>query len=154
LKSKFPIPVFDELMDELARARWFTSLDLNAGYHQVRLKPGEEFKTAFQTHFGHLEFRVMAFGLCGAPAIFQGAMNTTLAPLLRKCVIVFFDDILIYSASYEEHIQHIHVVLSLLLKDKWCVNSLSVLLPNLISIIWATSYQLRVLPLTLPKSVL
>jgi hypothetical protein len=121
LKSKFPIPVFDELMDELARARWFTSLDLNAGYHQVRLKPGEEFKTAFQTHFGHLEFRVMAFGLCGAPAIFQGAMNTTLAPLLRKCVIVFFDDILIYSASYEEHIQHIHVVLSLLLKDKWCV---------------------------------
>jgi hypothetical protein len=117
LKSKFPIPVFDELMDELARARWFTSLDLNAGYHQVRLKPGEEFKTAFQTHFGHFEFRVMAFGLCGAPATFQGAMNTTLAPLLRKCVIVFFDDILIYSASYEEHIQHIHAVLSLLLVD-------------------------------------
>jgi hypothetical protein len=63
----------------------------------------------------------MTFGLCGAPATFQGAMNTTLAPLLRKCMIVFFDDILIYSASYEEHIQHIHDVLSLLLKDKWCV---------------------------------
>jgi hypothetical protein len=121
LKSKFPIPVFDELMDELAKARWFTTLDLNAGYHQVRLKPGEEFKTAFQTHFGHFEFRVMAFGLCGAPGTFQGAMNTTLAPLLRKCVVVFFDDILIYNATYEEHIVHLREVLSLLLKDKWYV---------------------------------
>jgi hypothetical protein len=121
LKSKFPIPIFDELMDELAKDKWFTSLDLNVGYHQVRLKPREEFKTAFQTHFGHFEFRLMAFGLCGAPRTFQGAMNTTLAPLLRKCVIVFFDDILIYSATYEEHIPHIKAVCFLLLKDKWCV---------------------------------
>lgn len=102
LKSKFPIPVFDELMDELSSAKWFSSLDLNSGYHQ-RVKQGEEYKTAFQTHFGLFEFRVMAFGLCGAPGTFQGAMNTTLAPLLKKCVLVFFDDILVYSASLEEH---------------------------------------------------
>lgn len=100
LKSIFPIPMFDELMDELAKAKWFSCLDLNAGYHQIRLKVGEEFKTAFQTHFGHFEFKVMAFGLCGAPGTFQGAMNTTLASLLRKCVLVFFDDILVYSNTF------------------------------------------------------
>jgi hypothetical protein len=120
LKSKFPIPVFDELMDEAA-AKWFTTFDLNVGYHQIRLKLGEEFKTAFQTHFGHFEFKVMAFGLCGAPGTFQGSMNTTLAPLLRKCVVVFFDDILIYSSTFEEHLKHIKQVLQLLLKDQWQV---------------------------------
>jgi len=91
-------------MDGLSTAKWFSSLDLDSGYHQIRMKPGEEFKTAFQTHFGHFEFRVMAFGLCGAPGTFQGAMNTTLDPLLRKCVLVFFDDILVYIDTFEDHI--------------------------------------------------
>jgi hypothetical protein len=121
LKSKFPIPVFDELMDELAKAQWFSTLDLNLGYHQIRLKIGEEYKTAFQTHFGHFEFNVMAFGLCGAPATFQGAMNTTLAPLLRKCVLVFFDDILVYNATLTEYLEHLRQVLQLLANDKWQV---------------------------------
>jgi hypothetical protein len=121
LKSKYPIPVFDQLMDELANARWFSSLDLNSGYHQIRLKQGEQFKTAFQTHFGLFEFNVMAFGLCGAPGTFQGAMNSTLAPVLRKCVLVFFDDILVYSATLAEHIEHLKLVLQLLAKDKWQV---------------------------------
>ncbi|WVZ49084.1 hypothetical protein U9M48_000465 [Paspalum notatum var. saurae] len=103
VKTKYPVPVIDEFLDELGQASWFSSLDLRAGYHQVLLKPGEEFKTAFQTHSGHYEFRVMAFGLSGAPATFQCAMNTTLQPLLRKCVLVFFDDIL-NSISYLGHV--------------------------------------------------
>jgi hypothetical protein len=98
-----------------------STLDLSAGYHQIRLKVGEEFKTAFQTHRGHFEFKVMAFGLCGAPGIFQGDMNNTLAPLLRKCVLVFFDDILVYNNSYEEHVEHLRAVLQLLAQDHWQV---------------------------------
>lgn len=121
MKSKFPIPVFDQLMDELAKASWFSTLDLSSGYHQVRLKAGEEYKTAFQTHHGHFEFKVVAFGLCGAPGTFQGAMNTTLAPLLRRCVVVFFDDILVYSNSFEEHVHNLRAVLQLLAQDQWQV---------------------------------
>lgn len=121
VKWKFPIPVFDQLMDELAGASWFSTLDLLLGYHQIRLKPREEFKTTFQTHHGQFKFLLMAFGLCEAPATFQGAMNTTLAPLLRKCVIVFFDDILIYSAMFEDHLTHLQQVLSLLQKEYWFV---------------------------------
>jgi len=85
------------------------------------LKEGEEFKTAFQTHSGHYEFRVMAFGSFGGPATFQKAMNTTLHPLLHKCVLVFFDDILVYSQSYEEHLDHLRLVLQLLAQDQWKV---------------------------------
>jgi hypothetical protein len=121
VKGKFPIPVIDELLDELFGASWFSCLDLRAGFNQIRLAPGEEHKTAFQTHWGHFEFTVMSFGLTGAPNSFQGAMNTTLRPLLRKCVLVFFDDILIYSKTYEEHLHHLEQVLSLLAQDQWLV---------------------------------
>ena len=123
VRGKFPIPIFDELVDELAGASWFSTLDLNSGFHQIRMKAGEEFKTAFQTHFGHFEFKVMSFGLCGAPATFQGAMNCTLKPLLRKCVLVFFDDILVYSHSFEDHLSHLREVLQLLAHDKWQVKT-------------------------------
>ena len=119
--SKYPVPVIDELLDELSGSVWFSKLDLRAGYHQIRLAPGEEEKTAFQTHSGHWEYKVMPFGLAGAPATFLGAMNATLQPLLRKCTIVFFDDILVYSKSYKEHLQHLHQVLTLLQQDHWKV---------------------------------
>jgi hypothetical protein len=119
--SKYPVPIIDELLDELAGAKWFSKLDLRAGYHQIRLAEGEEFKTAFQTHSGHWEYKVMPFGLAGAPATFLGAMNNTLQPLLRKCVVVFFDDILVYSPSLPEHVQHLKAVLQLLSRDQWQV---------------------------------
>jgi hypothetical protein len=82
-------------MNELAHASWFSKLDLCAGFHQILMQPGESFKTTFQTHLGQYEFNLMAFGLTGAPGTFQGAMDTTLAPGLRRFVIVFFDDILV-----------------------------------------------------------
>jgi hypothetical protein len=111
--------MIDELLDELSLVWWFTSLDLRAGFNQIRLAPGEEHKTTFQTHWGHFEFMVMAFGFTEALNTFQGAMNITLLPLLRKCVLVFFDDIRIYSRTLEEHIVHLQQVFALLEKDGW-----------------------------------
>lgn len=121
VKGKYPLPVIDELLDELAGAAWFSKLDLKAGYHQIRLAPGEEYKTAFQTHNGHFEFKVMAFGLTGAPGTFQGATNSSLAPVLRKFALVFFDDILIYGKTYEDHLLHIEQVLQILSEHQWKV---------------------------------
>lgn len=122
-KSKYPVPIIEELLDELEGASWFSSLDLTAGYHQILLKPGEEPKIAFQTHTGHYEFHVMAFGLSGAlcPSTFMKAMNTTLAPLLRHCALVFFDDILVYSKTIEDHLVHLRAVFELLRRDHWLV---------------------------------
>jgi hypothetical protein len=121
INGKFPIPIFDELVDELARDNWFSSIDLNSKVHKIKIKLGEEYKIAFQTHFRHFQFSVMSFCLCGAPATFQSIMNSTLKPLLRKCVLVFFDDILVYIKTFDEHLEHLRVVFLLLSKDKWKV---------------------------------
>lgn len=83
------------------------------------LKLREEHKTTFQTHRGHFEFRVMAFGITGAPTTFLSATNDTLSPVLQKCALVFFDDILIYNVSWEDHLAHLKQVLQLLAKDHW-----------------------------------
>jgi len=110
LKNKFPMPVIDEFLDELAGAKWFSKLDMAFGFHQIRMALEDEYKTAFKTHHGHFQFRVMPFGLTNAPPTFQCLMNAIFAAQMRKYVLIFMDDILVFNKSLEDHIVHLQEV--------------------------------------------
>ncbi|GKA64469.1 putative reverse transcriptase domain-containing protein [Tanacetum coccineum] len=118
IKNRYLLPRIDYLFDQLQGACCFSKIDLRSGYHQLRVREEDIPKAAFRTRYGHFEFTVMPFGLTNAPAIFMDLMNRVCKPYLDKFVIVFIDDILIYSESEEEHEVHLKTILNLLEKEK------------------------------------
>ncbi|GKC46700.1 putative reverse transcriptase domain-containing protein, partial [Tanacetum coccineum] len=122
IKNRYLLPRIDDLFDQLQGACYFSKIDLGSGYHQLRVHEDDIPKTAFRTRYGHFEFTVMPFGLTNAPAVFIDLMNRVCKPYLDKFVIVFIDDILIYSKTKEEHEVHLKLVLELLRKEKLYAN--------------------------------
>ncbi|KAI3745140.1 hypothetical protein L1987_58244 [Smallanthus sonchifolius] len=118
VKNRYPLPRIDDLFDQLQGLIYFSIIDLRSSYHQLRVLESYIPKTAFHTRYGHYDFMVMPFGLTNAPAVFMDLMNRVCKPYLDKFVIVFIDDILIYSKSKVEHEEHLHLVLDLLKKEQ------------------------------------
>ncbi|GBG66614.1 hypothetical protein CBR_g64885 [Chara braunii] len=122
VKNREPLPRIDDLLDRVQGCRYFSKIDLKSGYHQIAIRPEDQHKTAFQTRYGLYEFVVMPFSLCNAPGTFQHTMNQIFHDYLDKFVIVYLDDILIFSKTVEEHVAHLDKVLSLLRQHKFKIN--------------------------------
>jgi len=120
--DKYPLPLMSELRDRVAGATIFTKLDLKDGYHLNRIKKGDEWKTAFRTRYRQYEYKVMPFGLVNAPATSQRMMNKILHEFLDQGVVVYLDDILLYSKTHEEHVAMVRKVLSLLMEHQLAVS--------------------------------
>ncbi|GJY65308.1 putative reverse transcriptase domain-containing protein [Tanacetum coccineum] len=118
VKNRYPLPRIDDLFDQLQWSSVYSKIDLRSGYHQLRVREEDILKTAFRTCYGHYEFQVMPFGLTNAPVIFMDLMNRVCKPYLDKFVIVFIDDILIYSKNKQEHEEHLKQILELLKKEE------------------------------------
>ena len=112
IKNSYPLPLIHELQDRLQGAQWFTAFDIPGAYNRIRIKEGEEWKTAFRTRFGLYEYLVMPFGLTNAPATFQAYINNVLRKYLDVFVVVYLDDILVYSKTYEDHVKHVKQILT------------------------------------------
>ncbi|GJQ92869.1 putative reverse transcriptase domain-containing protein [Tanacetum coccineum] len=118
VKNRYPLPRINNLFDQLQGSSVYSKIDLRLGYHQLQVHEGDIPKTDFRTRYGHYEFQVMPFGLTNAPAVFTDLMNRVCKPYLDKFMIVFIDDILIYSKNKEEHEEHLKLILELLKKDE------------------------------------
>ncbi|GJR39286.1 putative reverse transcriptase domain-containing protein [Tanacetum coccineum] len=118
VKNRYPLPRIDDLFDQLQGSSVYSKIDLRSGYHQLRVRDEDIPKTAFRTRYGHYEFQVMPFGLTNAPAVFMDLMNRVCKPYLDKFVIVFIDDILVYSKNKQEHKEHLKLILELLKKEE------------------------------------
>ena len=112
IKNKYPLPRIDILFDQLSKAKVFSKIDLRSGYHQIKIRPQDTPKTAFSTRYGLYEYLVMSFGLTNAHAYFMYLMNSVFMPELDKFVVVFIDDILVYSENEQDHAEHLRIVLT------------------------------------------